>query len=128
MKLLGFTDLHLDPSDPVSRTDSYYATTFAELAWVIAQAKELDVRAILFSGDFFDRPVQPDHVKCDVIDLLKQAGIEMYVVPGQHDVSGYNTDSYRNKSIGPLESAGVIKVLQHGDGVVLDDMVTIRGY
>ena len=99
----------------------------ADLEFILNHAKEVNADAIVCSGDFFEKPVQPGSVMTPLIKLLKQNTIPIYTTVGQHDTNGHNCDDYGIKSLGQLDAYGLVKVLIHGEAEDLG-YVIIRGY
>lgn len=103
MKLLYFTDPHYRGTNPRNRIDDYFAAACEKTREIFALAREHDVRAILCGGDDLDRPEVADGVKADLADLLNESPVDIYTAIGNHDIYGYNPDTYRRTSLRILE-------------------------
>lgn len=111
MRILHFTDSHLNNIAPISRTDDFANTTINKLIEVGKIADYYKVDLILHSGDLFQSP------RCDLFYLGKVArairnySCPMYVVPGNHDLYGQNINTLDRTFLGCLANTGVIHIL-----------------
>ena len=99
MKLIYTGDWHLRGTNPRNRIGSYVDAAKAKIREVFAIAAEVDAVAILVPGDIFDAPQVADSVKSMYADLLQESPVPIYTTPGNHDLSGYNIDTYDNGSL-----------------------------
>jgi DNA repair exonuclease SbcCD nuclease subunit len=109
MNFINISDTHLLWENPVGRLDNLPETQFDKFKFVLEQAK-LYKASILHGGDFFDRPRSWSLLPV-VIDLLKQYNIQIYGIFGQHDTYLYSTETRERTSLGILEKAGLITIL-----------------
>ena len=103
MKLIFTGDLHLRGTNPRNRIGSYVDAAKAKLREVFTLAEEVGAVAILIPGDIFDAPQVADSVKSMYADLLEESPVPIYTTPGNHDLSGYNIETYDNSSLKILE-------------------------
>ena len=94
MKIIHTADIHLGRRRLDGRLpDSDFATAFDYIA---NQAIAEKADAFLLAGDLFDRPqVEPPHLRQaqQVLRLLKNAGIPVIAIEGNHDKQFVNTDA-----------------------------------
>ena len=103
MKLIFTGDFHLRGTNPRNRIGSYVDAAKAKIREVFAIAEEVGAIAILVPGDIFDAPQVADSVKSMYADLLEESPVPIYTTPGNHDLSGYNIETYDNSSLKILE-------------------------
>ena len=111
MKILHITDSHGTVKSPESRTDVYYLSFLKkmyELKYVIAKEK---INLIIHTGDLFHSPKVSDKFAGQLAEIIKSYGIPMYVVPGNHDIEGYNISTLDQTKLGLLYKTGVVKEL-----------------
>jgi exonuclease SbcC len=104
---------------PNSRTDSYMGAIkekFKEIADVI---KNEGITAVFHGGDLFDKPVVSLTLTGDIAKIILETGVPWYVVPGNHDLFGYNIKSLPQTSLGLLSQAGVIQILDRNAGAAI---------
>lgn len=103
VKFLFVGDWHLRGNNPRNRTDDYVAVAKQKLREVFKIAVEHEVDAILQPGDIFDRPEVGIAVLLDYAEVLKESPVSIYCTIGNHDIYGYNVDSYNRTSLRLLE-------------------------
>lgn len=103
VKFLFVGDWHLRGNNPRNRTDDYVETAKVKLREVFKIALDNEVDAILQPGDIFDRPEVSIAVLLEYAEVLKESPVNIYCTMGNHDIYGYNTDSYYRTSLRLLE-------------------------
>lgn len=103
VKFLFVGDFHLRGNNPRNRTDSYPDAAKEKLREVFKIAVDRGVDAILQPGDVFDRPEVSIAVLLEYAEVLKESPVDIYCTIGNHDIYGYNTDSYSRTSLRLLE-------------------------
>jgi DNA repair exonuclease SbcCD nuclease subunit len=109
MKFVLLSDLHLLWTNPVGRLDDVHETQKEKLRFVLGWAKDNEA-VVLQAGDFFDRP-RSWHLLPEVMGLLKEFGVDVYAVFGQHDTYMYSEGTRQTTSLGILEKAGLVQVI-----------------
>ena len=112
MNIIHVTDTHGTAKSPASRKDIYSFTFLKKLAELIYVAKEVyHSDMILHTGDMFHVPIVSMKFLGQVAEIIRATNIPFYVVPGNHDIIGYNTDTLDQTALGVLAKTGVIKIL-----------------
>lgn len=116
--LVTSSDWHLRTTVPASRAEKSW---FDVMDKRIAQLKAAypDV-AIAIAGDVFDRPDPPSSLVSWAISSLK--GMEIYTVPGQHDLAQHRYNARHEGAYGALIKAGVIRDIDAGQWVPVGTM------
>jgi DNA repair exonuclease SbcCD nuclease subunit len=129
-KLLVVNDVHVADRPPLGRVDSYCEDILAKLVEVKERAAELDVDAVLFTGDIFHVKRAP-HVSHSLVQrliaLFRTFPCPVYVLPGNHDLSEEGLASLSRQPLGVLIKAGVMTplgidyrtIVEAGPGVFL---------
>lgn len=103
VKFLFVGDWHLRGNNPRNRTDDYPKAAKEKLQEVFKIAVDNAVDAILQPGDIFDRPEVSIAVLLEYAEVLKHSPVDIYCTIGNHDIYGYNVDSYYRTSLRLLE-------------------------
>ena len=111
MKILYFTDVHATGKSPQSRIDSFPVAIKNKLNDVKEMIIKHNVNLVIIGGDLFHTDVVANKFASDIIKIMKSWNKTIYVVPGNHDISGYNLSTLEHSTLGILESSGVIKTL-----------------
>lgn len=121
MKKIAFiADVHLSDTPPKVRKDlDYLGTLLNKLEFIINNNEH-----IIFLGDLFKTPSVSNYSMCRIIDFFKRVSVgkEIYSIIGNHDVPYLNSTLLHKTSLGVLNKAGCISVIQEGisiDGVVI---------
>lgn len=111
MKVLFVTDTHLTGRGPSSRTDNYVEAIFEKLEELKTVIADEGIDLVIHGGDVFDKPVVSYQLTGMLANYIRSTNVPWYVVPGNHDLFGYNLKSLPQTSLGLLQEAGVIQVL-----------------
>ncbi len=103
MKLLYFGDPHIRGTNPRNRKDDYKEALKNKFREIFSLAKYKEVEAIITPGDIFDRPEVTNGVLLEFADVLKESPVPIYTTAGNHDIYGYNLDTYNRTSLRVLE-------------------------
>lgn len=118
MKILHITDSHGTVKSPDSRTDIYYITFLKKMYELKYVIKKEDIKLIIHTGDLFHSSRVSDKFAGQLAEIIKSYGIPMYVVPGNHDIDGYNIDTLDQTKLGLLYKTGVVKELDRDKGPI----------
>ena len=103
IKLLYTGDWHLRGTNPRNRLDDYKEAVKAKLRDVFDLARKWEVKAILAPGDIWDRPEVSIGVLLEYVEVLKESPVEIITTIGNHDIYGYNVETYYRSSLKLLE-------------------------
>ncbi|WP_371380868.1 exonuclease SbcCD subunit D [Sporomusa aerivorans] len=99
MKFLFVGDLHLRGTNPRNRTDDYKEAVKVKLQEVFSLAEKHEVKAILCPGDIWDRPEVSIGVLVEFMQVFRECPVDFYTCAGNHDIHGYNLDTYDRTSL-----------------------------
>ena len=111
MKILHITDSHGTVKGPESRKDIYYITFLRKLYELGYVVKKEKIDMVIHTGDLFHTARVSDKFAGQVSEMIKSWQVPVYVVPGNHDIEGYTTDTIDQTKLGLLAKAGVINLL-----------------
>ena len=103
IRLLYTGDWHLRGTNPRNRLDDYKEAVKAKLREVFRLAVKWECKAIIAPGDIWDRPEVTIGVLLEYVDVLKESPVEIYTTPGNHDIYGYNIETYYRSSLKLLD-------------------------
>lgn len=121
-------DVHLKGSSPISRKDDYPEVILNKLLYIADCAEELDCKYIFFLGDIFDTvntSIQYFSHALGVFKSIRDKGIELYTIVGNHDIRYNSMDSFPYTPLGILVNSGIMKLL---DEIIIDDDIYIKGF
>lgn len=117
MKILHITDSHGTVKGPESRKDVYYITFLKKLYELGFIVKKLNIDMVVHTGDLFHTARVSDKFAGQVSAMIKAMGVPFYVVPGNHDIEGYTTDTIDQTKLGLLAKAGVVTILDRDNPI-----------
>ena len=135
MKYGFYTDPHMMGINPMNRIDDYPKTIVKKCNEVYDICSDEKVDAILCGGDLFNsHKVYSYELISSFVDVLKKHKIKTYFIIGQHDLYGYNKESYDTSVLKFASNMGdglfecVVDKLELGDTIihachVFDDIV-----
>lgn len=103
VKILWTGDWHLRGTTPRNRTDNYKEAIKEKLLEIFNLAKYRQVDAIVTAGDTFHTPEVATGVLLEFAELLEKSPVPIYTTAGNHDIYGYNLDTYQRTSLRVLE-------------------------
>jgi DNA repair exonuclease SbcCD nuclease subunit len=113
-KLLLINDVHLADRAPSLRTDDYAEDVLTKLQLAVEIGKMRGCEAVIQAGDIFHikRPDRTSHKLVQrTADVLTSAGLPVYIVPGNHDLSHDRLETIPSQPIGTLAKAEGIELL-----------------
>lgn len=112
MNFVLCNDVHLSHRGPQSRTDDWQAAIFAKLDQVATVAHKTKARAVLVAGDLFHHKSRIAYGTVTSLCLwardLKAAGIDVLMIPGNHDEVHDRVDSVPTQPLGVLYASGLL--------------------
>lgn len=130
MKFLFVGDLHLRGTNPRNRIDDYKEAVKAKLREVFSLAEAHHVKAILCPGDIWDRPEVSIGVLVEFMQVFRECPVDFYTCAGNHDIHGYNLDTYGRTSLRLLaELVPRFRVFTESEVMVFPDVaITFAPY
>jgi DNA repair exonuclease SbcCD nuclease subunit len=119
VKALIIADAHLADRPPSIRTETYADDLFAKLVFTVDVAREQRVDAVVYAGDVFHvkAPTRTSHALVQrMARLIKDYGTEVFIVPGNHDMTNDRLESLSKQPLGVLFEAGARMLV--GGGIV----------
>lgn len=100
IKLGFYTDIHFSGRNPRYRIDNTPQATIEEMDEIYEECHKAQVDAILFGGDLMDTHKMSSNELVNKINrVLDKWKIHTYAIVGQHDVEGYNENSYKTSAL-----------------------------
>lgn len=121
MKILFMTDTHITAKAPVSRLDDIQEVIKLKMKEIGVLVNKEKIELIIHGGDMFHRPEVSNKFTGEVAKIIRDYNIPFYVVPGNHDLQGQNEESLPHSKLGLLSNAGVVKILNRKNPLVLND-------
>ena len=112
--IIATGDWHIRATAPRTRLDNYADTQYQKIAWICEQAEKHDAD-IVIAGDVFDLPRCPLWLLNRYAKLFKALKINIYAVPGQHDMHQHNPD-ISTTALGLFFYTGLITRIEYVDG------------
>lgn len=110
-------DIHASDRPPSIRTDTYTEDIIAKLKFIVQTAAERGCDVIVLNGDVFHikTPTRNSHALVQRIGaVLTSTDLEVWVVPGNHDLSNDRLDSLPRQPLGTLAKMTGINLLMGG--------------
>lgn len=121
MRILHITDSHGTVKSPEGRRDIYYISFLKKLYEIGYVCKRAGVNMIIHTGDLFHTARVSNKFAGQVSELIKATGVPFYVVPGNHDIEGYTTDTIDQTMLGLLAKTGIITLLDREHPIQITD-------
>ena len=103
------SDPHLRSDTPVSRLDDYLEAQERKWAFLLELAAESP--PLIVVGDLLHRSRPQHSTVAMIIRTVKEAGVKVLVVPGQHDLPDHRLARYMEGGLGPLVEDGAVEVV-----------------
>lgn len=112
-KILLVGDIHVSDKPPVSCTEAYTDDIIDMLKWIANYAALNEISTVVWAGDVFDHKAPSKNSHALVLKMIgvvrehADLGVDLWIVPGNHDVSNDRLDSIHEKQpLGVLYAAG----------------------
>lgn len=113
-EILCVGDIHVSDVPPVNCTESYTDDIIDILKRIAEIAEDREADAVIWAGDIFDKksPKKNSHglvlKMIEVVKYYKTCGVELFVVPGNHDLVNDRYESlHTSQPLGVLIAAGL---------------------
>lgn len=107
-------DLHIRANTPLCRTDNYLEVQFNKLNFIFDLCQKNDC-PLLVAGDIGDKSQWPNWLLEAIINIMKVHKINIFCIPGQHDLPEHRLDYWYKSGCGVLYRAGTIKFMGISD-------------
>lgn len=101
-RFLFIGDLHYSGVNPENYISNYKEDFYAQMMEVKEIVFNMCVDAILTPGDIFNSHIVSNTTLLELADMI-QSSCNWYTIIGNHDIIGYNLDSYERSSLKVLE-------------------------
>jgi exonuclease SbcC len=120
VKVLFFTDPHLTAKTPVGRLDNFAVAAYKKFIEItsIIMTKKPDI--VVIGGDLFNTAKISFKFAGMMAKIIRSWSVPVYVVPGSHDLYGYNLDTIDQTMLGMYENTGVIKLISRNNPIELE--------
>ena len=99
-RFLFYTDLHLSGQSPRHRVDDFPNTLLNKLEETYAIARSQNCDFVVFGGDLFNtHRIYSYDVINRAMDIICDGDIDTYSVVGQHDLNGYNKNTFKTSAL-----------------------------
>lgn len=122
--LILLSDVHLLSKDAPARLDNVAETALNKLQYVLDFA-EIIKASIIQAGDLFDKP-RDWYLLPQVMEMIKQSGVDVYSIYGQHDTYMYSENTRDATNLGILIKAGLVTLLS-STPVIISDSIALYG-
>ena len=122
MKLGLLGDIHARSRAPAGRKDDWFNVQLGKFNEALDYFADNKCRFVLQPGDFFDSPKPVNQVLSAYINALRQHGMVMLAVLGQHDTYYHDIVNAERTALHVLQSAGVAIILGGPKPFVYEDM------
>ena len=110
INILG--DIHLYEIAPSGRKDDYLNACLMKLHQVFYSSTS---KINLSLGDIFHKPCVADSTKNKLLELIKDAEIELHICMGNHDIFKDNVETLPKTSLGNLVQHEAVKIMYPGE-------------
>ncbi len=105
MRLIFFTDVQLSGLTPRHRVDDYQNALASKVEEVYSVAANEEADAVICGGDLFNsHRIFTYELLSRVMDAICDSGVNTWTIIGQHDLTGYNQDTYKSSTLGFVAS------------------------
>lgn len=108
-------DIHISDQSPRSRIDNFKETVLNKIGQMGTVCNRLNADAALIAGDLFNykNPAKNSHrLNQDLIKEFKKFNCPIYMIEGNHDLTGNHIESLSDQPLGVLFTDGTLKQLR----------------
>ena len=111
MRIIHITDSHGTMKSPSARQDVYFVSFLEKMMEIAYRVRQFNADMVIHTGDLFHTSRVSDKFTGMLAEIIRRFGVPMYVVPGNHDIDGYNLDTIDQTKLGLLYKTGVVREL-----------------
>lgn len=113
MKIIFFTDPHGQASNPSSRLDEFSQAILGKFSWIGKYAKEIEAAAVICGGDWIHTPDVSQTFIRKLARVVRSYPCPTFGVLGNHDIYGYNPETFERTSLGIAEGLDMFERLNN---------------
>ena len=109
-------DIHISDLNPRSRKDNFKESVLDKIEQIRVACNKLKADALLIAGDLFNfkAPTKNSHgLVRELIEVFKTFKCPIYMIPGNHDITGNNLESLNSQPLGVLFASETVINLTH---------------
>lgn len=95
-------DSHIRSDVPLCRIDDYLGNQINKLSFIAMTARKYKI-PILHAGDLFHKSTTNRFWEVQIINSFRY--LQLYIIPGNHDLIGHNLETFHYSSIGVINAA-----------------------
>ena len=111
MRIIHITDSHASMKPPSSRQDTYFIACLEKMMEIAYRVRQFNADMVIHTGDLFHTSRVSDKFTGMLAEIIRKFGVPMYVIPGNHDIDGYNLSTIDQTKLGLLYKTGVVREL-----------------
>jgi DNA repair exonuclease SbcCD nuclease subunit len=114
--LISANDIHISDNGPRGRIDDFKTVILDKLTQMSMACSKLNADAAIITGDLYNlkNPAKNSHtLNNDLISVFKEFPCPIYMVEGNHDLTGNNLDSLKDQPLGVLFADKTLIQLRH---------------
>ena len=113
---ISANDIHISDTGPRSRIDNFKETMLGKIDQMRIACSKLQADAALITGDLYNlkNPSKNSHrLNQELIQAFRKFPCPIYMIPGNHDLTGNNLESLQEQPLGVLYADGTLVNLTH---------------
>jgi len=123
MEYIYCSDVHMRGKNSVYRIGDYYHDCLGKFAETVNLASQTENKILIVGGDLFDSFLVSNSIIDDVLDIIEDAKIKVFIVYGNHDLRTCNVDraSSINHMVRRSNNVSILEELE-GDDFIIKSM------
>jgi DNA repair exonuclease SbcCD nuclease subunit len=109
--IITASDIHIGDINPRSRIDDFKETILGKIEQIRKECVKQNADAFIIAGDLFNlkNPNKNTHgLVRELIEIFKKFKCPVYMIPGNHDLTGNNLESLKEQPLGVLFASGAV--------------------
>jgi DNA repair protein SbcD/Mre11 len=109
--IITASDIHIGDINPRSRIDDFKETVLGKIEQIRKECVKCNADAFIIAGDLFNlkNPNKNTHgLVRELIEVFKKFKCPVYMIPGNHDLTGNNLESLKEQPLGVLFASGAV--------------------